>query len=90
MWDVATALLDKSTKPELASRQGYNLIHQVFVVPGLSQVDLDLTDDKKAFIEAAVKKGVDPKAKLGDDTLAQIAEKNGAIDVAKYLAALGG
>jgi antitoxin component YwqK of YwqJK toxin-antitoxin module len=91
MWDVATALLERSTKPELASKEGYNLIHQVFVVPGVMQVDLELTDAKKAFVEAAVKKGVDPKAKLANgDTLQQVAEKNGAIDVAKFFAEIGG
>ncbi len=91
MYDVATALLDKTQKPELISKDGYNLIQLVFVIPGVYQVDLELSDERKAFIEAAVKKGVDPKAKLANgDTLAQVAEKNGAIDTAKYLAGLGG
>lgn len=89
LFDIAGALLEKTKRPEITTKEGYNLIHLAFVIPGAYQIDLELTDERKVFVEAAVKKGVDPGAKLANgDTLQQVAEKNGAIDTAKYLASL--
>ncbi len=86
MYDVAEALLELSKKPGQLDKQGLNVIHHAFMVPGLNQVRLDLPDDRKAFIEKAAKMGVDPTQPMGGgDTLIDIAEQNGAIELAQFL-----
>jgi antitoxin component YwqK of YwqJK toxin-antitoxin module len=86
MYDVAGALLEKSLKPGQTDRNGLNVIHHAFIVAGLNQVNLDLPDDRRAFVELAVSKGVDPAEPLGDaGSLVAIAEQNGAIELAQYL-----
>lgn len=86
MYDVAEALLELSKKPGQLDNEGLNVIHHAFMVPGLNQVRLDLPDDRKAFIEKAAKMGVDPTQPMGGgDTLIDIAEQNGAIELAQFL-----
>jgi antitoxin component YwqK of YwqJK toxin-antitoxin module len=87
---IAAMLLDKSQKPGLATKEGYNLVHLAFISPDMSQFMLDLSEPVKSFVELAVKKGVDPSAPVGDQggTLKEIAEKSGAIELAQYLAGL--
>jgi antitoxin component YwqK of YwqJK toxin-antitoxin module/ankyrin repeat protein len=86
MYDVAEALLEISKKPGQLDKAGLNVIHHAFMVPGLNQVRLDLPDDRKAFVEKAAKMGVDPAQPMGGgDTLIDIAEQNGAIELAQFL-----
>jgi ankyrin repeat protein len=86
LWDVAAFLLDKTENPTFTTRQGYNLVHLAFVVPGTTQVELELTDGRRAFVDRAAAKGVDPRQKLpGGDTLVEIAQQNGANELAEYL-----
>ncbi len=86
---VAAALLDKSRKPNLTTKDGYNLVHLAFITPDMTQFRLDLSEPVKSFVDLAVKKGVDPAARIGDQgTLKEIAEKSGAIELAQYLAGL--
>ena len=86
MYDVAGAILERSQRPNQTDKEGLNVIHHAFMVPGVNQVRLDLPDDRRAFVELAVKKGVDPAAPMGGgETLIDIAEQNGAIELAQYL-----
>jgi ankyrin repeat protein len=86
MWDVAAVLVDETGNPAFTTSEGHNLIHLAFVVPGTSQIDLELTDGRRAYVERAVAKGVDPRQKLGGDApLAEIAQRNGATELAEYL-----
>jgi hypothetical protein len=86
-FDVATALLEKSKNPSLVTKRGFNLVHMAFLDSG-DRIELEPSAEARAFAELAVKKGVDPNQKIGDDTLKELAEKNGAIDFAQYLAGL--
>jgi len=89
MFDVAAFLLDKTSNPGFTTREGYNLVHLAFVVPGTTQIDLELTDQRRAYVERAVAKGVDPGQKLGNDApLAEIAQRNGAPELAAFLTQL--
>ncbi len=89
MWDVAVFVVEKTQKPTFTTREGNNLVHLAFVVPGSSQVALELTDGRRAYVERAVAKGVDPRQKLGGDaTLVEIAQRNGATELAEYLTQL--
>ncbi len=89
MWDVAVFLLDKTSNPAFKTKEGYDLVQLAFVVPGTSQIDLELTDGRRAYLERAVAKGVDPHQKLpGDATLVEIAQRNGATELAEYLTRL--
>ena len=89
IWDVAGFLLDKTQNPTFTTKEGYNLVHLAFVVPGSNQLELDLTDERRAFIERAVAKGVDPRQKLGGgSSLVEIAQQNGANELAEYLTQL--
>jgi ankyrin repeat protein len=66
MYDVAGALLERSKNPGQPDKQGLNLIHRAFLVPGMNnQFSLELTDDIRAFVELAASKGVDPRAPIG-------------------------
>jgi hypothetical protein len=86
MWDVAVFLVDKTQKPAFTTTEGHNLVHLAFVVPGTSQIDLELTDGRRVYVERAVAKGVDPRQNLGGDTsLAEIARRNGATELAAFL-----
>jgi antitoxin component YwqK of YwqJK toxin-antitoxin module len=86
MWDVAVFLLDKTQDPTFTTKEGYNLVHLAFVVPGTSQVDLALTAERRTYVERAVAKGVDPRQKLGGDaSLEEIAQRNGATELAEFL-----
>ena len=87
MYDVAGALLEHSKNPRQTDKQGFNLIHHAFLVPGMNnQFSLELTDDIRTFVELAASKGVDPRAPIGDgQSLVDLAEQNGAIDLAQYL-----
>lgn len=89
MWDVAAFLVDKTRNPAFTTREGYNLVHLAFVVPGSSQVDLELDDGRRAYVERAVARGVDPRQALGGDaSLAELAQRNGATELAEYLTQL--
>ncbi len=88
LFDVATLLLEKSKNPTLVNKQGFNLVHIAFL-DTYDRFELEPSAETRAFVELLVKKGVDPHQKIGDgDSLKQIAEKNGAIDLAQYLAGL--
>jgi hypothetical protein len=86
---LATEMLNRSQKPTLTGPRGLNLIDLAFFVELGNQFQLGLTDEVRAFVELAARKGVDPAAKVGDmGTLREIAEQSGAIDLARFLAGL--
>lgn len=88
-FELARLLLERSSNPAATHKLGYNLVHLVFLNQNLQQFNLRLDDQAKAFIELAVHKGVDPAAPLGEmGTLKDIAERAGAIDLARFLAGL--
>lgn len=87
-FDVAGALLEKSKNPSLVTKRGVNLVHMAFLDQA-DRFELEPSAEARAFAELAVARGVDPNQKLGDgNTLKQLAEQNGAIDFAQYLAGL--
>jgi ankyrin repeat protein len=70
------------------TKRGVNLVHMAFLDQS-ERFELEPSAEARAFAELAVAKGVDPNQKVGDgSTLKEIAEKNGAIDFAQYLAGL--
>jgi len=86
MYDVAVLLLEMSKNPAQTDKEGLNLVARAFYQPATRQFSLDLPDDRRAFVELAVSKGVDPMQPInGDVTLVQLAEQNGAIEFAQYL-----
>ena len=87
---VATTMLDHSKKPnQTTSKDGFNLIQLAFLTPDMQQFDLRLTPETEAFVRLAVSKGVDPNAKAGENgSMKDIAERAGAIDLAKFFSSL--
>lgn len=89
MYDVAGALIERSRNANLADKQGRNVIHHAFLVPGLNQYQLDLTDERKAFVKLAVSKGTDPAQTVGDNiSLVELSKRNGAVEFAQFLTEL--
>jgi antitoxin component YwqK of YwqJK toxin-antitoxin module len=89
LWDVAAFVVEKTEKPTFTTKEGHNLIHLAFVVSGTSQIDLELTDGRRVYVERAVARGVDPRQRLGGDaSLAEIAQRNGATELAEFLTQL--
>lgn len=86
---VARLLLDQSKNPGMTVEPGFNLIHLVFLNSSMNQFELRLDEEREAFIRAAVARGVNPLAPVdGMGTLKDIAERNGAIELARLLTAL--
>ena len=90
-WALATAMLEHTKNPAQATASGFNLIHLVFLMPqNMQQFDLTLRPDAATFIKAAASKGVDPNAKVGEmGSMKEIAQQNGAIELAQFLTSLG-
>jgi ankyrin repeat protein len=90
-FELATLLLEHSRTPASASKLGYNVIHLVFLDQNLQQFNMRLDDAARAFIELAASKGVDPAAPLGElGTLKDVAQRAGAIELAKFFGGLQG
>ena len=88
-FDLATLFLEHSKDPKGVTKDGYNLVHLTFLDPTMSQFNLNITPDVQTFVQAAVNKGVDAQQPIGEmGTLKQIAEKNGAIDMARFFSGL--
>ncbi|MEQ8486626.1 MAG: hypothetical protein RIB46_19865 [Pseudomonadales bacterium] len=86
---LAVEMLDRSKAPAALDANGMNLIHLAFYLPASRQVRFDLSPEVQDFVSRAAAKGVDARAPLGESgTLKDIAEQVGAIEVARYLAAL--
>ncbi|MGE0624132.1 MAG: hypothetical protein AB7I04_05265 [Pseudomonadales bacterium] len=86
---IALEMLSRSKSPTLKDRNGLNLIQLAFFNESGRNFQLGLNDQIRAFIEAAMAKGIDPNEPIeGMGTLKQISEQAGAIDLARYLAGL--
>jgi hypothetical protein len=88
-FDVASQMLEKTKAPTATTQEGFNLVHLAFLTPDKTQFNLRLDDKVKAFVQAAVAKGVDPNQKAGENpTMKEIALQAGAVDVAQFLSSL--
>jgi ankyrin repeat protein len=86
---IAMEMLARSHQPTQKGPNGLNLIQQAFFNELSRSFQLGLNDQVQQFIEAAMKKGVDPNEPIeGMGTLKEISQQAGAIDLARYLAGL--
>ncbi|MEZ5558192.1 MAG: hypothetical protein R3E86_06545 [Pseudomonadales bacterium] len=87
---IAMDMLAKSRNPTQTDSHGLNLVHLAFFVEPSNQFQLGLTDPVRAFVDEAVKRGVDVNQPIGSmGTLKQVALQSGAVELAQYLTSLG-
>lgn len=87
---VAETLLARSKNPTQLNAHGENLIHLAFQDRyNRNSYQLGADEVMRSFVNKAVARGVDPQQPIGaGETLKTLAERNGAIDFARFLASL--
>jgi ankyrin repeat protein len=87
---VAETLLARSKNPTQLNAHGENLIHLAFQDRyNRNSYQLGADEVMRSFVHKAVARGVDPQQPIGaGETLKILAERNGAIDFARFLASL--